>query len=362
MNGESPARCSRRRHFRRHRLGPDRLLLARHVPGGPGDIVLTYDPVGQGTPEGSLADLFAPPMPDCTFGGACRYLQDVVAPAAATTPSRPAVDLFAVHAASVARSRPPHPTPTDPAAGVAPRQPAITTPPYEPQGREQRRPHPPPHRPVQVAVVGHSMGALSLLDYLWNSNKGHDGADGQPLPPLATGIALVGCRDDRHAPRFSSRRRTSTVPHSHSARRGGVDLGPAARHRLRRHEAALRPAAHQTDPARRPVADRARGRRAHRLHRHALHHPHPVVAAVSAHYATSWLDCYLAGRRPDCLTAIPARGLTSPPPSPARPPGPEPHCPARAGASPCPPRPALNDSPSQLGDALSGHPDYTCTP
>ena len=46
--------------------------------------------------------------------------------------------------------------------------------------------------PAQVAVVGHSMGALSLLNYVGFQSKGPVGADGQPLPPLAAGVSLSG--------------------------------------------------------------------------------------------------------------------------------------------------------------------------
>ena len=43
-----------------------------------GDIVVTYDPAGQGQSEGSVANLFTPPVASCEFAGACRDLQDVV--------------------------------------------------------------------------------------------------------------------------------------------------------------------------------------------------------------------------------------------------------------------------------------------
>jgi hypothetical protein len=83
--------------------------------------------------------------------------------------------------------------------------------------------------------------------------------------------------------------------------------------------------------------------------------------SVSAHYATSWLDCHLDSDLHACLEAVTAiNHLSSSFASEAAPPdGPLPH------ASRCitvPTTASLNDSPSQLADALGGHPDYTCTP
>ena len=116
---------------------------------GQGDIVLTYDPAGQGASEGSAVDLFAPPTAGCTFGGACRDLQDAVR--------------WVLHDPADA---PEGENSTDPALGLV--------------------------DPSRLAVVGHSMGALSLLDYLWFQGQGPTGADGRPLPPLASGVVLSG--------------------------------------------------------------------------------------------------------------------------------------------------------------------------
>jgi hypothetical protein len=87
----------------------------------------------------------------------------------------------------------------------------------------------------------------------------------------------------------------------------------------------------------------------------------PWALAVSAHYATAWLGCFLQDDGPDCLTAsMPAAHLSSSFASEITPPGgPLPR------ASHCitvPTTPSLAETPSQFGAALSGHPDYNCTP
>jgi hypothetical protein len=82
---------------------------------------------------------------------------------------------------------------------------------------------------------------------------------------------------------------------------------------------------------------------------------------VSGHYAAAWLDCHLQGDLSACLQAVsPVDHLSTSFASEAAPDdGPLPH------ASRCitvPTTASLNDTPSGLADALSGHPDYTCTP
>jgi hypothetical protein len=152
-----------------------------------GYIVLTYDPAGQAASEGSAADLFTPAVPSCTFAGACRDLEDVMRWLVGD-PITPIVDLSTTTPLlSEAASAPP-----DASAAGSPANPAIHNPAYQPAGANI-------HDPVgaiidisKLAAMGHSMGALSTLNYLWFQGRGTTGADGQPLPPLAAAIALSG--------------------------------------------------------------------------------------------------------------------------------------------------------------------------
>jgi hypothetical protein len=87
----------------------------------------------------------------------------------------------------------------------------------------------------------------------------------------------------------------------------------------------------------------------------------PWSLAVSAHYATAWLGCYLQANTADCLRAVmPVDHLSASFASEAAPPnGPLPH------ASHCitvPTTASLAETPLQFGDALAGHPAYTCSP
>ncbi|HEY3844533.1 MAG TPA: hypothetical protein VGL48_14870, partial [Acidimicrobiales bacterium] len=86
----------------------------------------------------------------------------------------------------------------------------------------------------------------------------------------------------------------------------------------------------------------------------------PWSLAVSAHYATSWLGCFLDDDPIACLTAVvPVPHLSSSFASEATPAGPQPR------TSRCltvPTHASLNDSPTDLLPALGGHPVYSCTP
>ena len=153
-----------------------------------GDIVLTYDPAGQGASQGSVANVFAPSTPGCAIGGACRDLEDVVR-WLLDDPITPIVDL--------ARSTPLDPVTTDPtppsqAAAAVASNPLLHNPDAAPAGSNAADPALGLIDPSRLAVAGHSMGALSMLNYVRFQSQGEVGADGQPLPPIAAGISLAG--------------------------------------------------------------------------------------------------------------------------------------------------------------------------
>jgi hypothetical protein len=85
----------------------------------------------------------------------------------------------------------------------------------------------------------------------------------------------------------------------------------------------------------------------------------PWSLAVSAHYATSWLGCFLQHDSSDCYRAItPVAHLSSSFASEASSSGPLPR------VSRCitvPTTGSLNDPPSQLIQSTEGHPAFNCT-
>jgi pimeloyl-ACP methyl ester carboxylesterase len=329
-----------------------------------GDIVLTYDPAGQGASEGSVADLFTPAVPNCEFGGACRDLQDVMR-WLVDDPITPVVDLNSTNPiVSSTNSGEPARTANRASAAAAPSaSPGISNPAYEPSGDNIVDPALAAIDTSKLAVVGHSMGALSLLNYLWYQGHGDTGADGKPLPPLATGIALSGAQTT-----------TATVPIQFQTSDydgspllvgptvGGVDLGTAGNGigyaDMKPLYDQLRTEGPGTSTLEMVVLEGG-------VHTDFIDTPFiprtPWSLAVSAHYATAWMGCFLDDQFLSCLNAvIPVAHLSSSFASEAAPSiGPLPH------ASRCitvPTTASLNDSPSQLLSAEEGHPVYTCTP
>jgi pimeloyl-ACP methyl ester carboxylesterase len=316
-----------------------------------GYIVLTYDPSGQGDSEGSIADLFTPSVPNCEFSGACRDLQDVMH-WLMHDPIIPAVDLSSA-------------TPIAASAGTAsptakPASQAIHNPAYGPAGSNIVDPALGAIDPSKLAIVGHSMGALSLLNYLWYQGHGGKGIDGHPLPPIATGIALSGAAVT-----------TDTVPVQFQTSDfdgsptligpavAGVDFGAAGS------------GIGYADM--KPLYDQLRasgpGNAALELivleggvHTDFIDTPFitrtPWSLAVSSHYATTWMGCYLSDNPSDCFTAItPVPHLSSSFASEASPGGPDPR------PSDCitvPTTASLNDPPSQFISSEEGSPLYNC--
>ena len=324
-----------------------------------GDIVVTYDPAGQGASEGSAANLFAPVTTGCIFAGACRDLEDVVR-WMLDTPITPAVDL--------ARSTPLYPLTSDPtppsqAAAAVASNPDLHNPDAAPAGANVPDPAFDLINPSKVAVAGHSMGALSLLNYVAFQSKGPDGADGQRLPPLATGVSLSGAAPI--AAIVPIQFQTSDFDGSPTLigpAVGGIDFGSAGSgigyEQIKPLYDHLRTSGPGTSALSLVVLEGG-------VHTDFIDTPFitrtPWALAVSAHYATAWLGCFLQDDGPACLTAsLPAAHLSSSFASEITPPGgPLPR------ASHCitvPTTASLGATPPQFGAALSGHPDFNCSP
>jgi len=323
-----------------------------------GYIVLTYDPAGQAASEGSAADLFSPAIPSCEFGGACRDLEDVMRWLVGD-PITPIVDLSqATPLISVAA-----PSPSTASAAGTPSNPDIHNPAYTPAGSNIVDPALGLIDTSKLAAIGHSMGALSVLNYLWFQGHGSTGADGRPLPPLATGIALSGAAPTSAVvPLQFQTSDFDGSPTLIGPAVGGVDLGVGGN------------GIGYADM--KPLYDQLRtsgpGSSALSLivleggvHTDFIDTPFITRTAwslaVSAHYTTSWLGCFLSDNFYDCLSAVyPVAHLSSSFASEAAPPGgPLPH------TSRCitvPTTASLADSPASLLKAEEGHPVYSCTP
>jgi pimeloyl-ACP methyl ester carboxylesterase len=311
-----------------------------------GDIVVTYDPAGQGQSEGSVANLFTPSVADCEFGGACRDLQDVLR-WVVDDPITPVVNLATA-------------TPLGISGPAMSPNPDIHDPAYAPAGANRVDPALGAVDTSELAVVGHSMGALSLLNYLWFQGHGGIGADGKPLPPLAAGVALSGAGPT-----------TATVPVQFQTSDfdgspslvgpaiGGVDLGEGGN------------GIGYADM--KPLYDQLRtegpGTSALSLivleggvHTDLIDTPFITRTlwslAVSAHYAQDWLGCYLDANVANCVsatTAVPHLSTSfasevTPTGSPPR----QSHC------ITVPTTGSLGGSPLALLQAEAGHPSYTC--
>ena len=127
-----------------------------------GFVVLSYDPIGQGTSEGREWEEFqAPASGQCRTTVKCRELQEVVRwfTGAAITRSSPALGGH------------------DPAAA--------------PAGENLRNPVLGLVDRSSVAIAGQSNGGLAVSNYLELLPGGRDG-DGRPLPPIAAAVALSG--------------------------------------------------------------------------------------------------------------------------------------------------------------------------
>jgi hypothetical protein len=323
-----------------------------------GDIVLTYDPAGQGASEGSAANLFSPPTTGCIFGGACHDLEDVVR-WMLDDPITPIVDL--------AHSTPLFPLttnptpPTDAAAAVA-GNPDLHNPDLAPAGANVDDPAVDLIDPSRVAVVGHSMGALSMLNYELFQSQGPDGADGQALPPLAAAVSLSGAATA--AATIPIQFQTSDFDGSPTLvgpAVAGVDFGAAGMgigyEQIKPLYDQLRTVGPGTSALSLIVLEGG-------VHTDFIDTPFitrtPWSLSVSAHYATAWLGCFLQDDGADCLTAsLPDSHLSSSFASEITPPGG-----ALPRASHCitvPTTASVAESPSQFGAALSGHPDFDCT-
>jgi pimeloyl-ACP methyl ester carboxylesterase len=322
-----------------------------------GDVVVTYDPAGQSESEGSVANLYEPSVPSCEFGGACRDLEDVVRWVVGD-PIVPVVNLATanpdVPSTSASTAADPSPAVSPPAGS------AISNPAYQPAGDNIVDPALAAVDPHKLAIVGHSMGALSVLSYLLFQGHGGTGVDGRPLPPVVTGIVLSGA-----APT------TATVPIQFQTSdydgspalvgptAAGIDLGIPGNGIG---YADMKPLYDQLRADGPGNADLSMIVLEGGVHTDFIDTPFiPRTAwslAVSAHYASAWLGCFLDDNPTDCLVAVvPVPHLSSSFASEATPSGPLPR------ASDCitvPTTASLNDSPTALISAEGGDPVYNC--
>ncbi|HEY1832605.1 MAG TPA: hypothetical protein VGG38_20380 [Acidimicrobiales bacterium] len=322
-----------------------------------GDIVLTYDPAGQGASEGSVVNLFSPSVSNCTFGGACRDLEDVMRWIAGD-PIDPSVDLaqtspLVADTASV--------TPASDAADTT-LAPDIHNPGYTPAGSNVTDPVLGIIDTSKLAVVGHSMGALSLLNYLDFQGHGGTGVDGA-LPPLATGIALSGGAPTTAV--VPVQFQTSDYDGSPSLvgpEVAGVGFGTGDEGIG---YSVMKPLYDQLRTSGPGAAALSMIVLEGGVHTDFIDTPFitrtPWSLAVSAHYATSWMGCFLDDNFSDCLTSVVASPhLSSSYASEAAPSGtPLPH------VSRCitvPTTAALSETPADFLQSAAGHPIYTCVP
>jgi len=316
-----------------------------------GYIVVTYDPAGQGDSEGSVANLFTPSVPDCEFGGACRDLQDVMHWLVGD-PIPAAVDLATANPVAATSTSTGNSSPTDP---------AIHNPAYRPAGDNTPDPAKGIINLSKLAIAGHSMGALSLLNYLWFQGHGTTGIDRTPLPPIAAGIALSGAAPtEAVVPIQFQTSDYDGSPTLIGPAVGGVDLGAAGNGigyaDMKPLYDSLRTSGPGDSPLSLIVMEGG-------VHTDFVDTPFitrtPWSLAVSSHYATDWFGCFLSGVIGDCFGAVtPVAHLSSSFASEASPSGPFPR------ASDCitvPTTASLNDAPSDLIEAVGGHPAFNCT-
>ncbi|HVA06167.1 MAG TPA: hypothetical protein VNG12_05425 [Acidimicrobiales bacterium] len=321
-----------------------------------GYVAITYDPAGQSESEGSAANLFDPPVPACQFGGACRDMEDVVRWLSGQ-PIVPVVNLATANPIVPATTASPS---TDPGAAASP-GPGMHNPAYAPQGANVVDPALQAVDLHRLAIVGHSMGALSVLNYLWFLGRGTTGADGRPLPAVVTGIALSGA-----APT------TATVPLQFQTSDydgspilvgptvGGIDLGVPGNGIGYADMKPLYDQLRASGPGRSALSMIVLEGGVHTDFISTPFVPRPAWAlSVSGHYTTAWLGCFLKAIASDCLRAVVAiPHLSTTLASEAAPAGPTPR------VSRCitvPSTASLNESPSSLLDAEEGHPVYSCT-
>ena len=137
-----------------------------------GYIVVTYDPAGQGTSDGGVLNLFSPSGGRCTFAEPARDLQDVMRWLVGD-PITPVVDLKTTTPLVAAGPETTHPTAS---AAASPHPGPIPGPAYAPTGANVIDPALGAIDTSDLAIAGHSMGALSLLNYLWFQGHGGGGA------------------------------------------------------------------------------------------------------------------------------------------------------------------------------------------
>jgi pimeloyl-ACP methyl ester carboxylesterase len=321
-----------------------------------GYIVLTYDPAGQGGSEGSVANLFTPSVANCTFAGACRDLEDVTRWLVGD-PITPVVNLKTTTPLVASGPESTHPPVSAAALPSAP----IQSPAYAPSGANQMDPALGAINTNDLAIAGHSMGALSLLNYLWFQGHGGNGADGQTLPRINAGVALSGAgATTADVPIQFQTSDFDGSPTLVGPTIGGIDLG-AGDSGIGYND--MKPLYDQLRASGPGTATLSMIVLQGGVHTDFIDTPFITRTlwslAVSAHYAQNWFGCFLDHSTSDCFTAIePVPHLSSSFASEATPAGPLP----RVGRCMTVPTTAsLNDPPKELLPALAGHPSSNCS-
>jgi hypothetical protein len=302
-----------------------------------GYVVLTYDPAGQGESEGGTADLFAPSVADCSFGGACRDLQDMVR----WFVGEPVAPAFGGTVPRVAARHDPRDAPAgdnlpNPVAGLLDR--------------------------ARISIAGNSMGALSVLNYLLHRHRGA-GADGRPLPPVRAAAALSGAAPTAvDVPLQFQTSDYDGSPTLVGPGVGGVTLGSEDQ------GIGYAPIKRRYDELRRSRAGHgamellvlAGG--THTDHVNAVNVPRTLWSvALAGEYAVEWFDCHARDDHGACGRATgPRPHLSRAFASEHDPDGP-------AGPSPSrcitvPDQASLNQPPAAFVAAVGGAPPYDCTP
>ena len=268
-----------------------------------GYIVVTYDPAGQGDSEGSVANLFDPSVPDCEFGGACRDLQDIMHWLVGD-PIPAVVDL----ATDQSDSWPPA---VSGSRSSAPTNPAIHNPAYGPAGANVPDPARRHHRHRQA---GHRRPLHGRAEHAQLSvvpgSRHRPGSMERPCRRIAAGIALSGAAPTSAVVPIQFQ--TSDYDGSPTLigpAVGGVDLGAAGDGigyaDMKPLYDSLRTSGPGDSPLSLIVMEGG-------VHTDFVDTPFitrtPWSLAVSAHYATDWLGCFLGGSHRRLFSASHASG------------------------------------------------------
>jgi hypothetical protein len=300
-----------------------------------GYIVLNYDPAGQGNSEGTFGDtlgLTEEDRADPQFAGAVRDLQDAVRwfvgqPIAKVTDNGPRLTERANPSDNI-------PNPSLGALDVD-----------------------------HLAIAGNSMGAISTLAYLdYSGSTTGLGADGRPLPKVVAAISMSGARAT-HAvvPIQFQTSDGDGSPLFVLPKVGAVNLGFNGQgigyELIKERYDAIRETM-ESGPLSLIVMEGG----THTDHVDVPFVPRTYWAnALAADYAADWLNCYVKGDAGACAAAVaPRPHLSRTYASEQDPDGPI--GPSKSRCITVPDAYTLSESPKDFFAALSGSPNFDCTP